>query len=367
MHAGRILRGGLAAGILLGCVSCGSGGDETTNDPKELAGSMSLDAAASAFLDRYVTDDGAVVRSDQGGDVVSEGQAYAMLIAEAAGRTDVVPTIWQWASDHLQRDDRLLAFHANADGSVISQASATDADILAAFALLRYDGANASALHADGRRLADAVIAHETVSDGSGRLVLVAGDWATGSPAVVNPSYWMPGVFAELSRLTGDDRWSAMASTVVSLVDDATSGGSTLPPDWGQLVGTTVTATPDPDGSTGVQYGLDAQRMPLWFAFGCSHQATDLAAGWWDLLASPDSAGAVALSLDGSVINGDTSPLSYVAAATAARAAGDQGDAASLVKNAEQQAQASPTYYGDAWVALALALEDGLLADCGTE
>ena len=35
---------------------------------------------AGQFLDEYVEPDGRVVRRDEGGDVVSEGQAYGMLI-----------------------------------------------------------------------------------------------------------------------------------------------------------------------------------------------------------------------------------------------------------------------------------------------
>src|SRR5438045_6380113 len=38
---------------------------------------------ARAFLDRYVMGDGRVARIDQGGDTVSEGQAYALLLAAA--------------------------------------------------------------------------------------------------------------------------------------------------------------------------------------------------------------------------------------------------------------------------------------------
>jgi endoglucanase len=327
---------------------------------------MTLQSAADRFLDRYVMGDGAVVRLDQGGDVVSEGQAYGMLIAEAAGRSDLVPTIWAWTSNHLQRQDGLLAFHANADGSIISDDAATDADALGAFALLRYDGVGASALHEDGRRLAAAVLAHETVMDAGGQLVPVAGNWATGSPAVVNPSYWMPGVFDDVARLTGDDRWSSMASTTVALVNAATSSGASLPPDWGQLAGTAFDPTPAPDGSAGVQYGLDAQRVPLWFAAGCSSASTDLAAAWWDLLANPSSSAAIALNLDGSVINSETSPVPLLAAAAAARAAGDDGDAATLTSQAETLSQSTPTYYGDAWVVLAQALADGSLVDCSS-
>ena len=160
--------------------------------------------AAVRFLEQYVTSDGRVLRHDQGDDIVSEGQAYGMLIAELAGRQDLVSTIWDWTRTNLQREDDLLAFHSDADGKILDQSAATDADALAAYALLRYDGDDADGLHADGRALASAVLDHETTDDEHVGLVPVAGDWATTSPAVVNPSYWMPSVFDELGQLTGD-------------------------------------------------------------------------------------------------------------------------------------------------------------------
>ena len=56
-------------------------------DAADIAG-MQEDTARIAgqkFLDEYVEPDGRVVRRDEGSDVVSEGQAYGMLIAVAVG------------------------------------------------------------------------------------------------------------------------------------------------------------------------------------------------------------------------------------------------------------------------------------------
>ena len=52
--------------------------------------------AGRAFLDEYVESDGRVVRRDEGGDVVSEGQAYGMLIAVAVDDEDRFRAIWDW-------------------------------------------------------------------------------------------------------------------------------------------------------------------------------------------------------------------------------------------------------------------------------
>ena len=319
------------------------------------------DTAANRFLSRYATGDGRVLRRDQGGDIVSEGQAYGMLIAELAGRPGTVRTIWNWTRTHLQRSDHLLSWHADGSGKVLDVQAATDADTLAAYALLRYRGPDGPRLHQQGRAIAKAVLAEETVTTPSGGIVPVAGPWATTqSPATVDPSYWMPGVYLALARLTGDRRWSSAAATTVGLVNQGTGYGSVLPSDWGQLSGSSMQATGTADGPT--QYGPDAQRVPLWFAYGCDTAARKLAAAWWGKLRyQPD---ATVLGTDDSVIDGDPSPLAMLASAASAQAAGDRSRAASLRRQAARQARRVPTYYGDAWVALSAGLADGRLVSC---
>ena len=105
-----------------------------------------------------------MIRHDQGGDIVSEGQAYGMLIAELAGDSATTQRIWSWTQQHLQRPDGLLSYHANGDGAVLDPQSASDADTLIAFALLRYSGADSDSLHAAGKQVAAAVLAHETTN-----------------------------------------------------------------------------------------------------------------------------------------------------------------------------------------------------------
>ncbi|HVA60958.1 MAG TPA: glycosyl hydrolase family 8 [Mycobacteriales bacterium] len=321
-------------------------------------------AAAVHFLDTFVTADGRVLRPDQGNDIVSEGQAYGMLLAEIAGRPQTVRTIWAWTQRHLQRSDALISWHATASGSVLDHQSATDADVLTAFALLRYDGLDDTALRADGRRVASAILGHEAVGLPGGNLVLVAGPWATSAPATVNPSYWMPSVFRALARFTGDGRWSRAATASVTLLAQLTANGRRLPPDWAALHGSTATATAAPGGSPAAQYGLDAQRIPVWLATGCSTAERALTARWWSILAPTARARALALSLTGQVVNSATNPLPFIASAAAARAAGDTAAWARLLADAAIQARQTPTYYGDAWLGLGTALFAGRLGTC---
>jgi endoglucanase len=353
-----------SAGVALVVTIAGCSGSAAPVAPTA-SPSTATTAAARQFLARYATGDGRVIRHDQGGDIVSEGQAYGMLIAEVAGRPGVTATIWRWTAQHLRRRDGLLSFHATGSGHVLDSQSATDADVLAAFALLRYRGPSADQLNETGRQLANAVLDIESVT-ANGAPVLVAGPWAKAmEPPVVNPSYWMPPVFAAIARYTADDRWSAAASEATRLLTELTSSGRALPADWGRLTAGRVVATGAPDGSAPVQYGLDAARIPIWFAAGCAGVDRGLAAAWWTRrLSQDDRSSFLALSVTGDPINRATNPVPLLAGGAAASAAGDARPSAALRRRAAQQSNAAPTYYGDAWVALAGALADGSLASC---
>ncbi len=323
-------------------------------------------AAASHFLQTYVAPDGAVVRYDQGGDVVSEGQAYGMLIAELAGRPAVALEIWVWTRGHLLLPDGLLAYHANADGTLLSDESATDADTLAAYALLRYQGADAPALHAAGLAMAAAVLQREAVAGPLGAPLPTAGPWADGPPTTLDPSYWMPGVYLALARYTGDQSWAESSAQAISLISELSQNGSLLPTDWAELQGSSILAIASPGGGAPVQYGLDAARIPVILTASCATGARPLAARWWrNYFASGGSEdSSIALTSTGGVINAATNPLPYLAAAATAFAAGDSGAANQLLSQAQSEALQYPTYYGDAWLARGPALLEGLLAPC---
>jgi endo-1,4-beta-D-glucanase Y len=347
--------------------ACGT--TATTHSPAAVAppsapAAPSTRAAAERFLTRYVTSDGRVIRHDQGGDIVSEGQAYGMLIAELAQQPAVVRTIWSWTATHLGNSDGLIASHATGSGQIEDPHSATDADILIAYALLRYAGADQAALHGEGRRIADAVLSQESVTLPDGAPLPVAGPWAKAT-GTVDPSYLMPSVFAGLADLTGDARWNRAATAAVALVGTLTDGGRLLPPDWARLAGGRLVPIPNPGGGDGVQYGFDAARLPIWFAVACTADARSLAAAWWrNVLGTNGRSGPQALSLRGAAINAAPSPLPIMAGSAAAAAAGDDGAARELRTRATTMAVDDPTYYGDAWVALGPALLEGSIGPC---
>ena len=314
--------------------------------------------SASAFLAAYVRPDGRVARPDQGNDTVSEGQAYGLLLAEVANEPAVFGRIWQWTQDHLQLPGGLFGYHADAAGHLLSTQPASDADLLIAWALLRYQGPGAAERHQEGQQVAAAVLRQEVTTGPGGTPVLTAGPWATGRPASLDPSYWALPALTGLARLTGNQQWQQLADGAVALTSRLTASGRYLPPDWAQLMdGGVLASAPAPNGSEPeTEYGLDAQRTVVWFAVSCDPRARALADRWWALLRQPGRAQAQALLPSGAIINPAAAPLPLVAAAAAADAAGHQSAGRRLLQRASAQQHSHPTYYGDAWAALGPAL-----------
>ncbi|MHB2023624.1 MAG: glycosyl hydrolase family 8 [Mycobacteriales bacterium] len=318
-----------------------------------------LRARARRFLRRYDSN-GRIVRLDQGGDTVSEGQAYGMLIAQLAGDSAAFARIWSWTDSHLMRSDGLLSWHW-AGGRVTGRNSAADADLLAAWALLRDSGPGSGAYHAAGRRMAAAILAHETAQV-AGAYLLVAGNWAVNAPVTVDPSYWAWPAFADLQRLTGDPAWGRLASGALTATAALTKDGARLPPDWAELqAGSLVAVAAPPPSSGGTPlYGPDAQRLVLW-ANASNNGARRLAARWWSLLREHRRSQARELSLTGSVVASDRYPLAAMASAAAAQAASDSAAQTSMCRASLRLAAKQPTYYGDAWAVLGPALLTGKL------
>jgi endoglucanase len=361
-------------------------------------------AAAVRFLDRYVADDGRVVRHDQGGDTVSEGQAYGLLAAVGVGDRARFDRIWWWTTTHLRRDDALLAWRW-ADGTVVDEQSATDADLAAAWAL-----ALAAARWADGRdayagaatELVGAIVDHE-VGRVDGQPVLLAGPWAGGDVPVLNPSYASPAAADVLVGVVGGDDAAALDVAVDGLVErtaellapsdldgnlgqphgepgssgaaggstddratasaadgggDGSTGGSLaagVAPDWAVADdegGVEAVRGPREDG--GGRFGWDAVRVPLWLAAACDPSSRELAAAHSPAIE------------DGAAVHrlGDH-PARLVGAAGAALADGGHDRAVALLDAAAASDGDDPTYYGAALVAVGrLLLETTALGGC---
>lgn len=339
-------------------------------------------SAGQAFLDTYVDDDGRVVRHDEGGDTVSEGQAYALLVATALGDEERVRTVWSWTRRHLVRDDGLLSWRWNG-GAVSDAASAADADLDAARALVLAGQRFADpALTADGLHLATAVLDRETAPVGRDRLpagasspasgfgvdgsgaVLTAGSWVRAQPFTVNPGYFNPRADQLLGDVTADPRWAELSRTQRAVAWQLVGTGR-LPPDWA-VVGTAGGAEPAP-GAAGAspRFGLDAARLPVRMAESCDPDDRAVAASTFPRLDRPDAELVGALDLTGAPLADWTHPAVLVAAAAAADAAGHADVVRNRLDAAAELDERTPTYFGSAWVALGrIMLDTDLLGRC---
>jgi endoglucanase len=323
-------------------------------------------AAADEFLDRYLQPSGRIARTDEGGDTVSEGQAYGMLLAVALGDEDRLRLVWAWTDEHLQRDDGLLAWRW-ADGGIADHGAAADADMLAAAALAlagtRFGDAD---LVADARLINDAVLAHEVVALGPSQ-VLIAGPWADSS-RTINASYLATPAMSLLWETLGDQRWGSVAAWSRLVLDALTAAPPHLPPDWATVdaAGSDPQAQPSPGGDS-PRYGYDAARVIVQAAVDCRTAGQEVAARSWPFLGGEVDSGSLAATytLGGQPLGTERHPLAYVAGAAAAAAGGEADRAAELLDAADAADAEAPSYFGAAWVALGrIWLDTDLLGGC---
>lgn len=336
--------------------------------------------AGEDFLDQYVEGDGRVVRRDEGGDVVSEGQAYGMLIAAALDDEARFRAIWDWTKVNLRRPDGLLSWRW-ADGRVTDPNSAADADLDAARSLvLAGRKFGAPELSEDGNKLGADIMRAETVPVGTptappndvapvGKWVVgsghttVAGNWAVAPKQSINPGYFSPRAERELLHASANRRWTDISRTQRVLAWQLMGTGQ-LPPDWADVNGPGYAVPVAPPAGGPVHFGLDAARLPIRFAESCDSADRALAASMRPVLAAAGDVPALR-NLDGSAASDWQHPVAIVSAAAAEQAAGDGDAAATRLDEAAALQQRYPTYFGAAWVALGrIMLATTLLGDC---
>lgn len=349
--------GAVAVNLVAGCGGTASSPQSPTSQAKAVTQPQDLAyAAARHFLDLYVASDGRVVRRDQGGDTVGEGQAYGMLLAAAVGDSRRFDLIWGWTKSNLRRPDGLISFLWRG-GHVIDPQAASDADLDASRALL----VAACRLHrpelrSEALQLAKSIMRVEVGSASfHGAPVLSAGPWAISPPPVtVNPSYFSPASFLALRDASKDPRWGALAASSRAITSKLMPTTSRLPPDWARLEGGRPVPIGLPDKpQSPPQFGFDAVRTLVRMAEDPNSAGRRIAARAWPVFEAQDPTKLpVEHDLFGRPTGHTLHPVVLVAAAGAADAAGQSAARDGLLAEAEALDQRTPSYYGAAWVAL---------------
>ena len=219
-----------------------------------------------SFRDRFVAPDGRVVDTGNQGISHSEGQAYAMLFAEAFDDRATFEQTFAWARRTLRRPDGLYSWRFRPDARIPVEDpnNATDADLYMAWALLRAaDRWNEPEWRREGQAIGQAVLRRLVVEVG-GRTVLLPGAAGFNHPdrVVVNPSYYAFPALLALSRAVPDRAWQRVISDGTTMLRAARFGRWGLPADWVELP-RAAGSQMRPAAGWHTRFSFDAVRVPL--------------------------------------------------------------------------------------------------------
>lgn len=260
-----------AAFLLAGLLAILGGPAAAQTSAVALHGTLTDAQAWAAYKARFVTEQGRVVDTGNGGISHSEGQGYAMLLAVAANDRAAFERIWTWTRANLMvRDDQLIAWRWEPDQrpAVADMNDASDGDLLVAWALAEA----AEAWHDLSHRVAGRRIAVEVgrklilprAAHGPLLLPAVSGFSAEdrGDGPVVNLSYWIFPAFERVARLAPEFDWAGLGRSGRRLIAAARFGAARLPVEWVSLAG----EAPRPADGFAPHFAYNALRIPLYLA-----------------------------------------------------------------------------------------------------
>jgi endo-1,4-beta-D-glucanase Y len=223
------------------------------------------------YKERFVTSDGRVVDNANGGISHSEGQGYAMLIAERLNDRPTFEAIWRWTEGNLfVRGDGLAAWRwTPKTPHVTDHNNATDGDLFMAWALTEAsDKWHVPEYRKSARQIVEALAAKVVISSRFGPILLPAATGFAGKDRpegpVINLSYWIFPAFKQLRTLSDVIDWDAVGATGKTLIGLSRFGPKQLPTNWISL----GAAQPEPAHSFPPVFGYDAVRIPFYLAWG---------------------------------------------------------------------------------------------------
>jgi endoglucanase len=313
------------------------------------------------FKARFMSGDGRVVDTGNGGVSHSEGQGWGMLFAVAFDDPETFDALHAWTRRTLRR--RGDALHAwryvpNAAQPVADTNNATDADLFIAAALWR------AAWRWGRPELAEAAaaIARDllalAVCDVGARTLLLPGveGFASAAAVTINPSYYAFPMLDEMAALAPSPRWAQVRTHGMALLSEARFGRWQLPPDWLRVDRATGALAPHPNWPA--RFSYDAIRVPLWLSWANdnSSSAVQSFSSYWASCAAFAPAW-IDLKTDDSATY--PAPPGMVAVARIATALSQCGAKAPL-QAGFPDLRASPDYYSAALILLTrLAWQEG--------
>ncbi len=236
------------------------------------------------YCHRFITSDGRVIDEAQHMVTHSEAQAYSMLLAAAYDDKATFDRLWQWTKTHLQQrpDDHLLSWlWRQEEQRVLDANNATDADIVAAWALYRAARLWRNEAYREEAGEITASLAKLQRRTTFGEVLRPA---AEGFPVdhgmVLNPSYWIFPAFAELAREDHHLNWQALTDSATKILVHARFGSWQLAPDWLHLADD---GSLTPWAARPAVFSYDALRVPLFLAWAGKKDALFPYYHFWQL------------------------------------------------------------------------------------
>lgn len=258
------------------------------------------DAEWQRYKASFVSPEGRIIDTGNGGVSHSEGQGYGMLLALAAEDRATFEAIWAWTRENLRRDDGLFAWQwrPGQEPPVKDWNNATDGDLLIAWALARGGERWTQAEWTEAAR-AIAIRLRETVvrPSGIGPMLLPGQQgFERGDHLLLNPAYWVYPAFEVLGQIDADPVWTSLTQSGMNLLALTRYGPAGVPPDWVQLHAEGRLALPNDPARRRIAF--EAIRVPLYL---CWAKLKDPVLMQGFLLAWPDERAPAWIDL----VNGD--------------------------------------------------------------
>lgn len=219
----------------------------------------------------FISPEGRVIDTGNGGISHSEGQGYGMLIAEAYGDRSTFDRIWNWTKKNLQtrKEDKLISWlwkpAEGGGGAVEDVNNASDAEILIAWALTRASKRWKSYAYQQSAAEILIELHRVAIKPSSCGPVLLPGreGFLKDNGIVLNPSYYIFPALNSFTQSFPGGGWEALLQAGVKLAGEARFGQWSLTPDWVLQTGETFSLP----ASSLPEFGYNAIRIPLHIAW----------------------------------------------------------------------------------------------------
>lgn len=223
----------------------------------------------ASFRERFVSPEGRVLDTGNGGISHTEGQGYGMLFAQHADDRGSFERLWTWTEQNLRQTGTPLhawKYIPGAADPVPDPSSATDGELILALALSRAGRRWGDEGYRRAAQTLYRAVREKLVVRIGGRSFLLPGQNGFVFPqrTVINPSYY---VFPALQDAAQDDPvWYDIIRDGQVLLAVCRFGKWFLPPDWVELTGGGL--VPAPAQGWPPRFSYNAVRVPLYMWWG---------------------------------------------------------------------------------------------------